>query len=175
MLSAHALFPSQYDNANKEVAILCNHQKGVNKNHDASMAKHAEKKAALEEELAGLKGGAADRLRCVPRAGCAPPRSVWSCKATMRTLFATRSRAVHSEKIEKLEATMESKESLKTVSLGTSKINYLDPRWVVSSLPLPALPLPLLAGSRWRGARRTRCLSRRLAPAAVSCARSQAS
>ena len=28
-----------YDEANKEVAILCNHQKGVSKNHDAAMGK----------------------------------------------------------------------------------------------------------------------------------------
>jgi Eukaryotic DNA topoisomerase I, catalytic core len=43
-------------------------RRGVNKNHDASMAKHAEKKAALEEELEGASGAAAERLRCVPPA-----------------------------------------------------------------------------------------------------------
>jgi len=35
-----------------------------------------------------------------------------------------------SERLTKLNANMESKESLKSVSLGTSKINYLDPRCV---------------------------------------------
>jgi DNA topoisomerase-1 len=53
----------QYDEANKEVAILCNHQKGVSKNHDTAMAKLEEKKKALEEELQEAKGPAAARIR----------------------------------------------------------------------------------------------------------------
>lgn len=36
------------------------------------------------------------------------------------------------KKTEKLEGDMKSKEEFKTVSLGTSKINYLDPRITVS-------------------------------------------
>jgi len=35
-------------------------------------------------------------------------------------------------KIEKMERDMKTKEDLKTVALGTSKINYLDPRITVS-------------------------------------------
>lgn len=35
-------------------------------------------------------------------------------------------------KIEKMERDMHSKEDLKTVALGTSKINYLDPRITVA-------------------------------------------
>jgi DNA topoisomerase-1 len=35
-------------------------------------------------------------------------------------------------KIEKMERDMQTKEDLKTVALGTSKINYLDPRITVA-------------------------------------------
>ena len=40
-----------------------------------------------------------------------------------------RPRANPSERLATLERTMDSRESLKNVSLGTSKINYLDPRY----------------------------------------------
>lgn len=39
---------AQYDAANKEVAILCNHQKGVSKAHDTQMAKMRDKTEAME-------------------------------------------------------------------------------------------------------------------------------
>lgn len=92
---------AQYDAANKEVAILCNHQKGVSKAHDTQMAKMQEKKKEMEEELKELKKGdrKADSLR---------------------------------ERIRKLELQIMMKEDLKTVSLGTSKINYLDPRITIA-------------------------------------------
>lgn len=95
----YSLFP-QYDAANKEVAILCNHQKGVSKAHDTQMAKLQEKKAQLEAELKECAKGErkADTLR---------------------------------DRLRKLELQIQSKEDLKTVSLGTSKINYLDPRCVL--------------------------------------------
>lgn len=35
-------------------------------------------------------------------------------------------------KIEKMERDMQTKEDMKTVALGTSKINYMDPRITVS-------------------------------------------
>lgn len=56
---------AQYDEANKEVAILCNHQKGVSKNHDASMGKLMDKKRALEDELREASSGAKAKLRYV--------------------------------------------------------------------------------------------------------------
>jgi len=42
----------------------------------------------------------------------------------------TRRRRARSERLATLERTIASRESLKTVSLGTSKINYMDPRCV---------------------------------------------
>jgi hypothetical protein len=46
------------------VAILCNHQKGVSKNHDATMAKLLEKKEAMKAELKDASGAAAGRIKC---------------------------------------------------------------------------------------------------------------
>ncbi len=81
------------------------------------MAKLAEKKEALQDELKKASGGAATKLRCVNAArACA--------------LRAGLTRLLCSERLATLERTIESKESLKNVSLGTSKINYLDPRCV---------------------------------------------
>lgn len=40
--------------------------------------------------------------------------------------------ATTNQRIEKMEMAMKTKEDLKTVALGTSKINYLDPRITVA-------------------------------------------
>lgn len=54
-------------------------------------------------------------------------------------------------KIEKMERDMKTKEDLKTVALGTSKINYLDPRISVAwckreEVPIEKVSLPLACG-----------------------------
>jgi DNA topoisomerase-1 len=134
LIVACALTPAfrlrlQYDEANKQVAILCNHQKGVSKSHDTSMGKLLEKKSALQAEIADAKGPAIAKLRCVaplPRA-CGVVVTVmhaltWALRACVWLLRC-------SERLATLERMMESRESLKNVSLGTSKINYLDPRF----------------------------------------------
>ena len=45
------------------MAILCNHQKGVSKNHDTAMAKLEEKKEILKSELKEASGAAAARIK----------------------------------------------------------------------------------------------------------------
>ncbi len=96
-----------YDAANKEVAILCNHQKGVSKAHDAQMDKLNEKKKGLAKQITEMKKKKDD-------------------KNQKKKLAALKERA------NKLAIQMNMKEELKTVSLGTSKINYLDPRITIS-------------------------------------------
>ena len=97
---------AKYDAANKEVAVLCNHQKGVSKAHDAQMEKLQDKKKAMEKEISALKKEKTDKSK--------------SKIATMK------------ERLVKLELQMKMKDELKTVSLGTSKINYLDPRITIA-------------------------------------------
>eukprot|EP00879_Flechtneria_rotunda_P005977 GHRR01006285.1.p1 GENE.GHRR01006285.1~~GHRR01006285.1.p1 ORF type:complete len:642 (+),score=176.76 GHRR01006285.1:498-2423(+) len=46
---------ADYDRANKEVAILCNHQRSVPKTHESSMARVTEKLNALRDEIKQLE------------------------------------------------------------------------------------------------------------------------
>ena len=100
-----------YDRANKEVAVLCNHQRAVPKAHDEQMGKAA-KVQALEDEVKALK----KELKDAKKNGAA------AVAVVQRKL----ERKV--EQVSKQRLAAEVKEDLKTVALGTSKINYLDPR-----------------------------------------------
>ncbi|CAA2969751.1 topoisomerase I [Olea europaea subsp. europaea] len=117
-----------YQLANKEVAIICNHQRTVSKSHSAQMLRLNEKieelKGALEElttDLARAKKGKPP----VKGADGKPKRNL-NPEALEKKIAQTNA------KIEKMERDKETKEDLKTVALGTSKINYLDPRITVA-------------------------------------------
>ncbi|KAJ8429345.1 hypothetical protein Cgig2_008792 [Carnegiea gigantea] len=117
-----------YQHANKEVAIICNHQRSVSKSHSAQMerltARIDDAKAELNEletDLARAKKGKppskdSDGKRKRNLAPEAIEKKILSTKA----------------KIEKYERDMQTKEDLKEIALGTSKINYLDPRITVA-------------------------------------------
>jgi len=105
-----------YDAANKEVAILCNHQKGVSKAHDTQMEKLQDKKKDLAKQITAMKK---------------------SDDKNKKTKLANLK-----ERMTKLEMQMNMKEELKTVSLGTSKINYLDPRITISWCKRHEVPPP---------------------------------
>jgi DNA topoisomerase-1 len=105
-----------YDAANKEVAVLCNHQKGVSKAHDAQMEKLEDKRKAMAKELASLRKEKLDKN-----------------KGKIATL---------KERLAKLELNIKMKDELKTVSLGTSKINYLDPRITIAWCKRQEVPPP---------------------------------
>lgn len=107
-----------YNNANKEVAILCNHQKGVSKDFDSQMGKKVEKRDSIKEKIAELKKQkdlAADKKA-----------------AKMKAL---------NDQLAKAETAMRQKEDLKTVSLGTSKINYMDPRITIAFCKRAHVPI----------------------------------
>jgi DNA topoisomerase I len=108
------IMKATYDEANKEVAILCNHQKGESKQHAAGMEKLEQTIKSLEKELKELKKK--DKK----------DKKIPNLK----------------QKIDKMNLQMETKESLKTVSLGTSKINYLDPRITIAWCKKNEVPLP---------------------------------
>lgn len=88
-----------YTIANKNVAELCNHQKAASASFETQIAKFDEKIAAVKEEQKAAKK-AKDTKK-------------------METL---------QKKLDKLEADKRLKDATKCVSLGTSKINYNDPR-----------------------------------------------
>jgi len=110
-----------YDKANKEVAILCNHQRSVPKTHETSMGKLQEVLKGLTDELAELE----EELRLAKQG---------KAKDGKKADLASIENRIEKKKqaIAKKELQARVKEDLKTVALGTSKINYMDPRITVA-------------------------------------------
>ncbi|XP_012845487.1 PREDICTED: DNA topoisomerase 1-like [Erythranthe guttata] len=117
-----------YNHANKEVAIICNHQRTVSKTHSAQMLR-------LDEKIDELKGVLEELKTDLGRARKGKPLLAGAdgkAKRNINPEALERKIAQTTAKIEKMERDKETKEDLKTVALGTSKINYLDPRITVA-------------------------------------------
>ncbi|ORM40838.1 DNA topoisomerase 1 [Babesia sp. Xinjiang] len=131
---------SFYNEANRRVAILCNHQRSVPKQHESSMSKMQAQAEAIEEDIAELKAylkyleskqsepftfksKAVDAKGNPRKSATRPGMKLEVCQ---RKLEAAMKRSkVHAIK-------MRTKDDNKTVALGTSKINYMDPRITVA-------------------------------------------
>ncbi|MBA0567451.1 hypothetical protein Golob_012187 [Gossypium lobatum] len=117
-----------YQRANKEVAIICNHQRSISKSHSAQMSRLTEKITELKGVLKELKTDL-DRAK----KGKPPLKDADGKQKRNLTPEAIEKKIAQTNvKIEKMERDMQTKEDLKTVALGTSKINYLDPRITVA-------------------------------------------
>ncbi|URE15837.1 DNA topoisomerase [Musa troglodytarum] len=113
-----------YQHANKEVAIICNHQRSVSKSHENQMSRLNEKINDLKAQRDELK---MDLSRA--RKGKPPLKDKeGKTKKNLSPEVIEKKLSQVDAKIEKLELDKQIKEDLKTVALGTSKINYLDPR-----------------------------------------------
>ncbi|KAM3720692.1 DNA topoisomerase [Dirofilaria immitis] len=99
-----------YNRANRQVAILCNHQRAVPKSHEKSMenlgTKIKTKKAELKEAKEELEKAHADAAK--QRASKRVDRI--------------------KEQLRKLKIQRTDKDENKQIALSTSKLNYLDPR-----------------------------------------------
>ncbi|XP_057849059.2 DNA topoisomerase 1 alpha [Cryptomeria japonica] len=115
---------ADYQRANKEVAILCNHQRSVSKSHSAQMDKLSGKMTELEDLLKELEIDWSRAKKGKPPLNDAEgkPKRNLSPEVLEKKIEQTK------VKIGKMELNMRIKDDLKTVALGTSKINYLDPR-----------------------------------------------
>ncbi|KAF6162732.1 hypothetical protein GIB67_029001 [Kingdonia uniflora] len=113
-----------YQGANKEVAIICNHQRAVSKSHSAQMSRLSEKMDELKAVLDELNTDLARAKKGKPPLKDADGKQ----KKNLTPEALERKIAQTNVKVEKMEMDMKTKEDLKTVALGTSKINYLDPR-----------------------------------------------
>ena len=113
---------AEYDRANKEVAILCNHQRAIPKTHSAQMEKMETKLAHLQAEMTDLMKD----LKCAKAGKPCSNGRVQSEEVIRGRIERKRAQIV------KQEIAAKNKEELKTVALGTSKINYLDPRITVA-------------------------------------------
>lgn len=116
-----------YQQANKEVAIICNHQRSVSKSHSQQMSRLTEKISELQGLLKELKTDL-DRAK----KGKPPLKNADGKKRNLSPEAIEKKIGQTNAKIEKMERDMKTKEDLKTVALGTSKINYLDPRITVA-------------------------------------------
>ncbi|KAG7169669.1 DNA topoisomerase 1-like [Homarus americanus] len=109
-----------YNRANRAVALLCNHQRAAPKTFDKSMAnlqkKIDDKKEQIEETERDCK-----QLKKAAKSG-------GSQKEKMG--YEKKKKALErlKEQLEKLVLSATDKEENKTIALGTSKLNYLDPR-----------------------------------------------
>ncbi|KAI8552935.1 hypothetical protein RHMOL_Rhmol06G0306700 [Rhododendron molle] len=117
-----------YQHANKKVAIICNHQRTVSKSHSAQMSRLNEKIDELKGILDELETDLARAKKGKPplKSSDGKPKKNLNPEALERKIVQTNAR------IAKMERDKETKEDLKTVALGTSKINYLDPRITVA-------------------------------------------
>ncbi|KZV21640.1 DNA topoisomerase 1-like [Dorcoceras hygrometricum] len=126
-----------YQHANKEVAIICNHQRTVSKSHSAQMLR-------LDEKIDELKGAMEELREDLSRAkkGKPPLKSAdGKPKRNMNPEALEKKIAQTAAKIEKMERDKETKEDLKTIALGTSRINYLDPRITVAWCKRQEVPI----------------------------------
>eukprot|EP00249_Psilotum_nudum_P024550 c29215_g1_i2 orf=419-2845(+) len=119
---------ASYQTANKEVAVLCNHQRSVSKSHGAQMERLEGRMAELEDLLQELNVDL-DRAK----KGKPPLTDADGKTKRNQNPEAIQKRIIQTtQKIEKMKLDMRIKDDLKTVALGTSKINYMDPRITVA-------------------------------------------
>ncbi|OEL32456.1 DNA topoisomerase 1 [Dichanthelium oligosanthes] len=117
-----------YQRANKEVAIICNHQRSVSKSHESQMNRLNEKIDDLKAQRDELKVDLSKAKKGKPLGSDKDGKP----KKNLAPDSIQKKIATLESKIEKMEMDKKIKEDLKTVALGTSKINYLDPRITVA-------------------------------------------
>ncbi|AFZ79067.1 DNA topoisomerase type I, putative [Theileria equi strain WA] len=138
-----------YNFANREVAILCNHQRSIPKQHENSMSKLKVQADMLKEDIEELnqyikhlESGSKTEFQFESKTldvnGNPRKRITKSgmkleaCKNRLQTV--KKRQKDHSIK-------MRIKDSNKTVALGTSKINYMDPRITVAFCKKYEIPI----------------------------------
>nr|XP_019556093.2 DNA topoisomerase I, mitochondrial [Aedes albopictus]XP_029716522.1 DNA topoisomerase I, mitochondrial [Aedes albopictus] len=104
-----------YNRANRAVAILCNHQRAVPKTHEKSMSNLKEKIRAKQDAVETCERELKDLKKSNVRDKVAKDKK-------QKQLERLR------EQLKKLELQETDKDENKTIALGTSKLNYLDPR-----------------------------------------------
>ncbi|XP_073328402.1 DNA topoisomerase I, mitochondrial [Pagrus major] len=111
-----------YNRANRAVAILCNHQRAPPKTFDQSMANLQAKIDARKEQLALAKTELKQAKKEAKTKGSSDPK--------LQTLVERKKAAVKrcEEQLLKMEVQATDREENKQIALGTSKLNYLDPR-----------------------------------------------
>ncbi|XP_010882459.3 DNA topoisomerase I, mitochondrial isoform X3 [Esox lucius] len=110
-----------YNRANRAVAVLCNHQRAPPKTFDQSMANLQSKIEVRREQLTLAKSELTLAKKEV-KGHCSDSK--------LLALVERKKKAVQrcEEQIMKMEVQATDREENKQIALGTSKLNYLDPR-----------------------------------------------
>ena len=103
-----------FNKANAKVALLCNHQKNINKSTNKQL-----------ERLDNMIKNARKKIKKAKQSRQKNPDKIQKMEQVLKKL--------KSKKALKLE--------LKNISLGTSKINYIDPRITIAFLKKHDLPI----------------------------------
>jgi DNA topoisomerase-1 len=101
-----------YNRANRAVALLCNHQRAVPKGHDVSMSNL---QAKIDKKTEEVEKAEREYKQAKKSKGAEAEKR----KAAVKRLL---------EQLNRLETQKTDKEENKQIALGTSKLNYLDPR-----------------------------------------------
>ncbi|KAK3086480.1 hypothetical protein FSP39_019006 [Pinctada imbricata] len=127
-----------YNRANRAVAILCNHQRAAPKNFSKQMenlqVKIDDKKASIKEAKKLMKDAKSDYKNHKSEKTKRYVQNSQTMKITSqrktKSALEKRKKAVQrlEEQLTKLEVQATDKEENKEIALGTSKLNYLDPR-----------------------------------------------
>ncbi|KAH0619087.1 hypothetical protein JD844_018747 [Phrynosoma platyrhinos] len=123
-----------YNRANRAVAILCNHQRAPPKTFEKSMMNLQSKIDAKKDQLADakreLKSAKADaKIRRDEKSKKSVIQTAIRIPLTWKSVE-SKKKAVQriEEQLMKLEVQATDREENKQIALGTSKLNYLDPR-----------------------------------------------
>jgi len=114
-----------YNRANRAVAVLCNHQRAAPKTFDKQMENLGNQKDAKKEDVAKQKGVYKEAKNYYRH-----HRN--NDKAKKRYEIEKRKLERLQEALLKLQVKETDKAENKTIALGTSKLNYLDPRITVA-------------------------------------------
>ncbi|KAG5670524.1 hypothetical protein PVAND_000782 [Polypedilum vanderplanki] len=117
-----------YNRANRAVAILCNHQRAVPKTHDKSMENLREKIRAKREQIKEVTR----ELKDIKKGSAKGSIDKEKKKKQLDRL---------KEQLTKLEIQETDRDENKTIALGTSKLNYLDPRISVAWCKKHGVPI----------------------------------
>lgn len=108
-----------YNRANRAVAVLCNHQRAVPKGHEKSMGALKDKIQDKRDKIDEAEADARDAARAAKRG---------SVKDKMNADKKNKALERLKDQLRKLEVQETDRDENKTIALGTSKLNYLDPR-----------------------------------------------
>nr|XP_034825720.1 DNA topoisomerase I, mitochondrial isoform X3 [Maniola hyperantus] len=121
-----------YNRANRAVAILCNHQRAVPKGHSKSMEALKDKIQAKRDQIDEAESDLHDAMKAAKRGSVKEKLNADKKKKALERL---------KEQLKKLEVQELDRDENKTIALGTSKLNYLDPRISVSWCKKHGVPI----------------------------------